>query len=174
LTWDATRKAWNVFIPTIAFKNQHSRFFKGGSFQLTLPNLGQLYYWIDEYLRIHRPALLGDRPDPGIFLIKAAGYSNNSGEFDCESFYETWKHLIRKYGIYNPYTRRGAIKGLLPHGPHCVRDILATHILKQTGSYELASFAIQDSVSTVMQHYARFLPHEKVARAAEVLNEVWR
>jgi hypothetical protein len=27
----------------------------------------------------------------------------------------------------------------LPHGPHNVRDILATHILKQTGSYEQAS-----------------------------------
>jgi hypothetical protein len=47
--------------------------------------------------------------------------------------------VIQRYGIYNPYTGRGAIKGLLPHGPHNLRDILATHILKQTGSYEQAS-----------------------------------
>jgi len=38
-----------------------------------------------------------------------------------------------------PYTKRGAIKGLLPHEPHNLGDILATHILKQTGSYEQAS-----------------------------------
>jgi hypothetical protein len=49
-----------------------------------------------------------------------------------------------------------------------------THLLKTTGSYELASFAIQDSLEAVMKHYARFLPHEKIARAAEEVNKVWR
>jgi hypothetical protein len=95
-------------------------------------------------------------------------------ELDIHSFYFYWKDMIQRYGIYNPYTKRGAVKGLLPHGPHCVRDILATHLLKTTGSYELASFAIQDSVESVMRHYTRFLPHEKVGRAAEELNKVWR
>ena len=59
----------------------------------------------------------------------------------------------------------GAIKGLLPHGPHNVRDILATHILKQTGSYEQASYAIQDTADTVAKHYGRFLPQDKAALA---------
>src|SRR3546814_10051679 len=52
---------------------------------------------------------------------------------------------IQRYGIYNPFTGNGAIKGLMPHGPHNIRDVLATHILKQTGSYEQASYAIQDT-----------------------------
>jgi len=26
--------------------------------------------------------------------------------------------VIQRYGIFNPYIGRGAIKGLLPHGPH--------------------------------------------------------
>jgi signal transduction histidine kinase len=95
-------------------------------------------------------------------------------ELNITSYYGVWKLLIQRYGIYNPYTKRGAIKGLLPHGPHAVRDVLATHLLKTTGSYELASFAIQDSMESVMKHYARFLPHEKIARAAEELNKVWR
>jgi hypothetical protein len=97
-----------------------------------------------------------------------------SPELPIGSFYAVWKLLIQKYGIYNPYTNRGAIKGLLPHGPHAVGDILATHLLKTTGSYELASYAIQDSMEAVMKHYARFMPHEKIARAAEELNKVWR
>lgn len=62
----------------------------------------------------------------------------------------------------------------LSHGPHSVRDVLATHLLKQTGSYELAGFAIQDITESVMRHYARFLSLEKTARAAEMLNRVWQ
>jgi hypothetical protein len=77
--------------------------------------------------------------------------------------------VIQRYGIYNPYTGRGAIKGLLPHGPHNLRDILATHILKQTGSYEQASYAIQDTPDVVQQHYGRFLPQDKAALACQDL-----
>lgn len=65
------------------------------------------------------------------------------------TFYEAWRTVIQRYGIYNAYTGRGTIKGLLPHGPHNLRDILATHILKQTGSYEQASYAIQDMPDVV-------------------------
>jgi hypothetical protein len=69
-----------------------------------------------------------------------------------------------------PYTGRGAIRGPLPHGPHNVRDVLATHILKQTGSSEQASYAIQDTPDRVAKHYGRFLPQDKAALAAQVLN----
>jgi hypothetical protein len=54
-----------------------------------------------------------------------------------------------------------------------VRDVLATHILKQTGSYEQASYAIQDTPETVESHYGRFLPQDKAAIAAQVLNRAW-
>jgi hypothetical protein len=54
-----------------------------------------------------------------------------------------------------------------------VRDVLATHVLKQTGSYEQASYAIQDTPEVVAMHYGRFLPQDKVALAAQVLNKVW-
>jgi len=89
------------------------------------------------------------------------------------TFYEAWRLAIQRYGIHNPYTDRGAIKGLLPHGPHNVRDVLATHILKQTGSYEQASYAIQDTPDMVAKHYGRFLPQDKAALAAQILNRVW-
>ena len=93
--------------------------------------------------------------------------------YDQTTFYEAWRWIIQRYGIFNPYTGRGAIPGLLPHGPHNVRDVLATHILKQTGSYEQASYAIQDTPDMVQQHYGRFLPQDKAAIAAQVLNRVW-
>ena len=70
---------------------------------------------------------------------------------------------LPKFGwrVARLFTKRGAIAGLLPHGPHNVRDVLATHILKKTGSYEQASYAIQDSPETVAEHYGRFLPSDK-------------
>ena len=63
---------------------------------------------------------------------------------------------------------RHNIKRLLAHGPHNLRDIPATHILKQTGSYEQASYAIQDTPDVVQQHYGRFLPQDKTALAAKI------
>jgi hypothetical protein len=141
---------------------------------MTLPNLQGLYKWIDRYIRVDRPRLLKDAADSETFFVRNVFETNRADpEYRGDSFCSMWSRMIQRYGIYNPYTGRGAIKGLLPHGPHCVRDVLATHILKQTGSYELASVAIQDSMEAVMHHYARFLPHEKLARTAKVLNKVW-
>jgi hypothetical protein len=54
-----------------------------------------------------------------------------------------------------------------------VRDVLATHVLKKTGSFEQASYAIQDTPAVVAQHYGRFLPEDKAMLAARVLNRVW-
>jgi hypothetical protein len=47
---------------------------------------------------------------------------------------------------------------------------LATHILKLTGLYEQASYAIQDTPEMVQQHYGRFLPQDKAALATKILN----
>ena len=51
--------------------------------------------------------------------------------------------------------------------------MLATHILKQIGSYEQASYAIQDTPEMIRAHYGRFLPQDKAALPAEILNRVW-
>ena len=79
--------------------------------------------------------------------------SSQSACYNQITFYEAWRTTIQHYGIYNPYTGRGAIEGLLPHGPHSVRDVLATHVPKQTGSYEQASYVIQDTPDVVELHY---------------------
>jgi len=46
----------------------------------------------------------------------------------------------------------------------------ATHILKKTGSFEQASYAIQDTPEMVRQRYGRLLPQDSAAIAAQVLN----
>ncbi|NTJ08240.1 hypothetical protein [Rhizobium lusitanum] len=173
IRWNDREGGWEVLIPAVAFKNADSSFFGDKPFRLVLPDLLDLYKYIDAYVENHRAVLLRTASDPGTFFVKTVKTTSTEAAYDITSFYVAWRLIIQRYGIYNPYTGRGAIKGLLPHGPHNVRDVLATHILKQTGSYEQASYAIQDTADMVAKHYGRFLPQDKAALAARILNQVW-
>lgn len=173
LRWNGREGGWEVFVPAAAFKNSGSSFFGGRPFKLLLPDIGGLYAEIDSYIETGRPRLLAGARDPGTFFVKSVKSISEDAAYDQNTFYEAWRWIIQRYGIFNPYTGRGAIPGLLPHGPHSVRDVLATHVLKQTGSFEQASYAIQDTPDTVAQHYGRFLPQDKAAIAAQILNRAW-
>lgn len=173
IRWSDREGGWEAFIPSVAFKNADSSFFGSKPFRLLLPDLDGLYGVIEAYLERHRAVLLRHAPDPQTFFVKTVKVSSRNAAYDQNTFYEAWRLIIQRYGVFNPYTGRGAIKGLLPHGPHNIRDVLATHILKATGSYEQASYAIQDTPDMVAKHYGRFLPKDKAAIAAQVLNKVW-
>ncbi|MFC7380012.1 hypothetical protein [Brevundimonas sp. GCM10030266] len=173
LRWSERDGGWEVFVPCAAFKNAGSAYFSRRPFRLVLPDLGDLYRWLEAYIEVHRPILLAGASDPGTVFVKARKRTSTDAAYNQNTFYEAWRLIIQRYGIRNPYTGRGAIAGLLPHGPHSVRDVLATHVLKTTGSYEQASYAIQDTPATVQAHYGRFLPQDKAALAAAVLNKVW-
>ncbi|KKB08813.1 hypothetical protein VE26_01710 [Devosia chinhatensis] len=173
LRWSERDQGWEVLIPSVAFKNSTSSFFGSKPFRLVLPDLAGLYDAIEAYIDRHRARLIDNAADPGTFFVKSVKRTSADASYNQNTFYEAWRLTIQRYGIYNPWTGRGAIKGLLPHGPHNVRDVLATHILKQTGSYEQASYAIQDTPAMVQQHYGRFLPQDKAAIAAKILNRVW-
>ena len=162
-----------MFIPSAAFKNADSSFFSSKPFRLVLPDLEELYDHLEAYIERHRSRLLNGCTDPGTLFVKSASARSRDAAYNQTTFYEAWRLTIQRYGIYNPYTRRGAIEGLLPHGPHNVRDVLATHVLKQTGSYQQASYAIQDTPEMVARHYGRFLPEDKSAMAAQILNQAW-
>jgi hypothetical protein len=173
LRWSELDSGWEVFAPSLAFKNWDSTFFNRQAYRLLLPDVDKLYYWIDKYIHQHRAELLNGRKDPGTFFVRKMRSDRTPASMDVSAFYFAWKNATQKFGIYNPFTKRGAIRGLLPHGPHTVRDVLATHVIKQTASYDLAAFAIQDTTKTVKLFYARFLPEEKIKLAAKVLNQVW-
>lgn len=174
IRWSERDKGWEVFLPSLAFKNWDSHFFKHRAFRYILPDLEGLYRWMDVYINRHRSILLDGRKDPGTFFVRRMRSDRTAANMDDRAFYFAWRDTIQKYGIYNPFTRRGAIRGIMPHGPHVVRDVLATHVIKKTASYDLAAYAIQDTPEVVKSYYARFLPEEKTGMAALVLNKVWR
>lgn len=71
--------------------------------------------------------------------------------------------------VYGPRRGQGTAS---PWSAQCPRR--ASHpYLKQTGSYEQASYAIQDTPEMVANPYGRFLPQDKASLAAQVLNKVW-
>ncbi len=171
LRWTGT--TWEVLIPAAAFKNARSSFFEGRPFRVALPDIGGLYSLIGGWINRHRPVLVGRAADPGTVFVATARSPNSDLALGKAAFYDLWRQTVTRYGVFNPYTGRGAIAGLLPHGPHGVRDVLATHILKATGSYEHAAYSIQDTADTVARHYGRFLPKDKSALAAMIVNKVW-
>ena len=113
LRWNEIDAVWQVWIPAASFKNSKSSFFRGRPYSAILPDLQNLYWYIDEYLLKHRNVLMGDGLDVATFFVMpakaGAPTSLRGGEIS-----KIWRETIQHFGIYNPYTRRGAIKGLLP------------------------------------------------------------
>jgi len=59
-------------------------------------------------------------------------------------------------------------RGLLPFGPHSIRHVVATEIVKQTGSFEVAANVLLDSIDMVTKHYARFAPRDRYSHGWRV------
>lgn len=162
---------WVIVIHHMRFKNWQSSFFgpkrKKSSYRKILLDVDDLYRCLDEYVEVYRPMLLRDRKSD-ILLVSNTLNTMFSG---C-ALHNNYRRLTLLYLAYNPYLNRG-IPGVKPHGPHAVRDIFATHVIKSTGSYEMAAYVIQDSVNTVREHYARFMPKDKIHLVDEIINKSW-
>ena len=99
LRWSERDAGWEVLIPCAAFKNANSAYFSRRPFRLVLPDLGDLYRWIDDYNIRCRPLLLAGAPDPGVFFIKTVKASSRDAAYSQQTFYEAWRLTIQRYGI---------------------------------------------------------------------------
>lgn len=171
--WDKRVQKWQVFIPHTAFKNSTSSFFGKQPWIYYLEDIDGLYGHIDSYIVHHRNTLLCDHADPGNFFVRTISRKCREAVYQRGEFYQAWYEITQLYGIYNSYTGRGAIEHLVPHGPHNVRDVVATQILRETHDARRAGYAIQDTPQAVERYYGRLLPKEKAAEAAKILNNTW-
>jgi transcriptional regulator with XRE-family HTH domain len=62
----------------------------------------------------------------------------------------------------------GVPQKLLPFGPHSIRHVVATEIVKRTGSFEAAANVLLDSIDMVVRHYARFAPRDRYSHGWRV------
>jgi hypothetical protein len=168
--------AWVVHAPVESFKNPESSFFKeGGAHRVVLEDIGGLYADIEGYITDDIPVLLGGAQiKTDVLFVKTLGRGRRGAEYSTGSFHNMFSGIIEAYGIYNPFTGQGAIAGLMPHGPHAIRDVIATHVLKVTGSWDLAADAIQDSVAMVRKRYAKYGPADRARAVAKITNQSWR
>jgi len=157
-------------IPHTKFKNQYSSYFgpPGRKNPYYAPLTKTLSHWLDEYINHCRPLLIeswrekkrgtDQAVDEGFLFVtgpggKSQGLSHNSASKLLVDF--SHEHLV-----YNPITKTG-IPGVEPFREHAVRHIVATHVLKKTGSFRAAADAIQDTEETARRHYTRYLPSER-------------
>jgi len=162
---------WVVVISWKLFKNKQSSFFgskkKKHDYERVLADKDGLYMWIEEYIRKHRPILLKGVSSDTFFV----GTLKNP-IMPIAHFHRTYRRLTIYYFAYNPYLNRG-VPGVKPHGPHSVRDILATFVIQLTGSFELAAYVIGDAERTVREHYTRFMPKDKTRLVDFLINAAW-
>lgn len=116
LRWSTRDQGWEILIPSVAFKNANSSFFGAKPFRLILPDLGRLYEMIEAWIDRHKARLIGAAADPGTFFVKTVKVTSTNAAYGQNTFYEAWRTAIQRYGIYNPWTGKGAIKGLLRTG----------------------------------------------------------
>jgi transcriptional regulator with XRE-family HTH domain len=167
LWWDPKEKHWVHRQPKESFKNRKSPATK--DIEIVLLDTDELYRELDEYLRL-RPVLLDGHPDPEVLFVADMTQGNsNRTTFTPSAFNQVWKNMIRRYGIYNPYTGQGAIAGLKVHPPHAARHILATHILRVDGSFAKAAAAIFDTEAVTMKRYAEFSAEHQYELARDVI-----
>lgn len=159
---------WWIGIPREAFKNFTSNAVDDWN-EFPIVNLDNLYQEIGAYLEA-RETLLSGHEDPGTFFIKTMSSRAQDVEYSSTSFYSAFRAIITSYGIQNPYTGQGAIRGLKPHGPHSMRHVLATHIVKGAKGVDGAAAALFDTPETIKKHYGRFLPGD---RHREVMGLAW-
>lgn len=130
-----------------------------------ISNTNNLYKDIEEYISIKK-SVFSENNNNFIVTINNTNYSESS-------FSRMIRNFTKLYICYHKFKNEPGIENLQPHGPHSLRDIIATHVIKKTGSFALAAMAIHDSEQTVRKHYARFLPSDKSELIRELTSDIF-
>jgi len=154
-----TDGTWFLCIPQDELKNEGSPALppKGEPLVIDLdPDDESLYESIERYLvgsGASRTILLPSTPTHALFV-------GQEGQMDPTTVHNIVLSFSARYLAECPW-REGGIAGVRPFGPHAIRHLAATHVIKLTGTYEAAALALNDSVSTLKKAYAKFGSQEK-------------
>lgn len=167
------KHGYKLQVPRVLFKEEDSPFFgekdSRTDYVMDLPDAFGLYEALDEYLNVSRPWLLshsrqGSNEQP-LFVISAGCKSVRAGE---AVIYQTYKRAFGKYLAGNKWRGTG-LNGVRATGPHSVRHIRATTVVKKTGSFQLAADSIHNSEEMARRHYAMFTTVDRNTKASEIL-----
>lgn len=163
-------QGWEVLIPSNAFKNANSSLFGSKPLRLVLPDLLDLYKYLNAYIERRRGVLLAGAEDPGTLSVKTVKTTSTDAALTRRRSTKLGASRSSAMGSTIPITVVARSKICYRTG----RTTFATCLQPMlTGSYEQASYAIQDTPEMVANHYGRILPQDKAALAARFLNQVW-
>lgn len=158
---------WQITLPFSDFKNyRNKKIFvnrnseKAITLSFNEQPLKPLVPLLELYLHNYWPTIVGD--SERLFPSPTGKELTTSG---LASVVRTW---TREY-LSEQSLRGCGVAGVLPFAIHAFRDILATHVIKVTGSIDLAADLLLDSPGIVAQHYARFLPKDRLQRVYQQL-----
>lgn len=145
-------------VPAYRVKNKQRTFTE-------IINTNNLYADIEKYIQIKRNIFTNSNEN---FIV-----TTQNKTYQGSSFSNMIRNFTRMYICYHKYRIDPGMVNLQPHGPHALRDIIATHVIKKTGSFALAAIAIRDTEQTVRKHYARFLPEDKSSLFREITSDIF-
>ncbi len=134
-----------------------------------------------------------DDPEHPFVTLEVEGRSYSLNGLFHVYLHQIHPHLVKRFGRTGPllplfpgadtergikrifYSRSAYVaavpnvpRGLLPFGPHSIRHVVATEIVKRTGSFEAAANVLLDSIDMVVRHYARFAPRDRYSHGWRV------
>ncbi len=134
-----------------------------------------------------------DDPEHPFVTLEVEGRSYSLNSLFHVYLHQIHPHLVKRFGRTGPllplfpgadtkvgiqrifYSRSAYVaavpnvpRGLLPFGPHSIRHVVATEIVKRTGSFEAAANVLLDSIDMVVRHYARFAPRDRYSHGWRV------
>ena len=135
------RGAWSIFVPSRELKN-----FRGAAGERDYHMAVRPEVWPDilEYLKHYLP-MLRKVPTDQVFVSEDSG-----GPFHEQGLRRRFEYLSRRYLYKCPGV-----------GPHAMRHIVATAILKASpNDWQAAAWALHDREETVRKHYAHLAQHD--------------
>jgi hypothetical protein len=151
---------------------------------------GQVFQSLQDHDLITFPL---DDPEHPFVALEVEGRSYSLNSLFHVYLHQIHPHLVKRFGRTGPllplfpgadtrgrireifYSRSAYVAALpgvpskvLPFGPHSIRHVVATEVVKRTGSFEAAANVLLDSIDMVVQHYARFAPRDRYSHGWRV------
>ena len=133
---------WSLRIDAEVFKNRNGAA-KGQTYDITLDP--SIRADLERYLKIHRPQLLRGRKANDFLFVS----SDTNIDGPWENMGRRIQTLTKRYLMRCPGV-----------GPHVVRHIIATAIVKQSGDFTTAALVLHDREDTVRKNYSHLRPED--------------
>lgn len=148
---------WELHIPGEHFKNRHGAA-SDGEYAIELDRC--IHRDIEAYLEVFRPMLLGDPNATNLLFVSSKKATS----------LEPWQSLNRhvealtaKYLMMCPGV-----------GPHAIRHIIATAIVKTSGQYSTAALVLHDREETIRKNYSHLVSQDGHVRFRKMFPEIFR